>query len=87
MDNIPSVPLSSFTPATSVFIASLTDEPTIGTTLAVANFIPLKDRVSRLAAKVPFIAVIASRNENENISTEIRFFFRDLVIPSVFSGE
>ena len=77
---------SSLTPAVSVFIASLTDEPIIGTTLDVANLIPLKESVSRLAANEPFIAIIASRNENENTSIEIRFFFSDLVIPIVFSG-
>ena len=86
-DNIPIVLRSPFTPATSVFVASLTDEPNIGTTLTVANFIPLSERLSWLAANDPFNAIIASRNENENISTDTRFFFIDFVMPSDFSGE
>ena len=83
----PRVLFISVTPATSVFIASLTDEPNIGTTLTVANFIPLSERLSWLADNDPFNAIIASRNETENISTDTRFFFINFVMPSDFSGE
>ena len=78
----PRVLFISVTPATSVFIASLTDEPTKGIIFDVANFNPRNEALSLAAASVPLNAIMASRNENEKTRMAIRFFFNVLVIPA-----
>ena len=82
----PRVPFISATPADTVFMASLTEEPINGIILAVANFNPLRVALSLLAASVPLRAISARRKENVNISSDIKFFFSDFTIPIQESG-
>lgn len=81
-DASPKVLLTVAIPAVTVFIASLTDDPITGIIFAAANFIPFKDALSLLVARIPLSVMIANRKEKEKIMIETRFFFRDLVMPS-----
>ena len=82
---IPNVLFALATPAVTVFIASPTEDPIIGIIFDAANFIPRREALSLLAAKVPLSAINARRNAKVNAITEMRFFFMDLVIPRDFN--